>query len=57
MRTRKLTYVFHNPNTEEATANFLVKLFTEVNQPKLEAVIYRIQEQRPLQAPLPDDNT
>ena len=58
MRTRKLTYVFHNPNTEEATANFLVKLFTEVNQPKLEAAIRRLQEQRqPSEVPLPDDNT
>ena len=44
MRTRKLTYIFHNPNTEEATSNFLITLFTEVNQPKLEAAIRRIQE-------------
>ncbi|WP_198286273.1 hypothetical protein [Pseudoflavonifractor capillosus] len=58
MRTRKLTYIFHNPNTEEATSNFLITLFTEVNQPKLEAAIRRIQEQRQMpEAVSPTGNT
>jgi hypothetical protein len=36
---QKLTYHFHNPNTPEATANFLLKLFVEVNKPKVEQAI------------------
>ena len=39
MKRPKLTYTFHNPNTVEATADFLVKLFVEVNQPKLEEIL------------------
>lgn len=34
-----LTFRFHNPNSPEATANFLVKLFVEVNLPKAEASV------------------
>ncbi|EDM98992.1 hypothetical protein BACCAP_02918 [Pseudoflavonifractor capillosus ATCC 29799] len=53
-----MTYIFHNPNTEEATSNFLITLFTEVNQPKLEAAIRRIQEQRQMpEAVSPTGNT
>ena len=34
----------HYPNTPEATADFLVKLFIEVNQPKVEQIIRQAQE-------------
>ncbi len=41
MKKRKLNYIFHNPNTPEATADYLLKLFIEVNTPKVEAAIRR----------------
>ena len=44
MKKPKLHYTFHNPNTPEATADFLVKLFIEVNQPKVEQMIHQAQE-------------
>ena len=44
LKKPKLHYTFHNPNTPEATADFLVKLFIEVNQPKVEQMIYQAQE-------------
>ena len=39
MKKRKLNYIFHNPNTPEATADYILKLFVEVNASKVEAVI------------------
>lgn len=39
MKKRKLNYIFHNPNTPEATADYLLKLFIEVNKPKVDAAI------------------
>ena len=39
MKRRKLNYIFHNPNTLEATADYILKLFLEVNASKVEAVI------------------
>ena len=36
---RKLNYIFHNPNTPEATADFLANLFVEVNAAKAEESI------------------
>ena len=44
MKKPKLHYTLHNPNTPEATADFLVKLFIEVNQPKVEQMIHQAQE-------------
>lgn len=45
-KPRKLNYIFYNPNTTEETADFLIKLFVEVNLPKLEAAINKkIQDQ------------
>lgn len=35
----KLNYIFHNRNTPEATADYLLKLFVEVNAPKVEAAV------------------
>lgn len=45
LKRSKLTYTFHNPNTVGATADFLVKLFVEVNQPKLEKILRQVQEE------------
>lgn len=45
VKKRKLTYRFHNPNTVEATANYIVGLFVEVNTPKIEAAIQAAAEQ------------
>lgn len=39
MKQRKLNYRFHNPNSAEATADFLCKLLVEVNAGKVERVI------------------
>lgn len=32
---QKLTYHFHNPNTDEVLADFLLKLFVEANYEKI----------------------
>ena len=36
---QKLNYRFHNPNTVEATADYILKIFMEVNEKKVERVI------------------
>lgn len=46
-KERKLNYRFHNPNTIEETADYILKLLISVNQPKVEEVIqkYVIKEE------------
>ncbi|MGN0142106.1 MAG: hypothetical protein ACI4AD_07745 [Roseburia sp.] len=39
MKKRKLNYRFHNPNTREETADYIAKLFVEVNKNKIERVL------------------
>ncbi len=41
----KLNFRFHNPNTVEETANYIAKLFVEVNQTKVERVLQEAAEQ------------
>ena len=41
MKEKKLSYRFFNPNTEEETADFLLTLFAEVNEPRAEDAIRR----------------
>lgn len=36
---RKLTYRFHNPNTPEKTADYITKVFIEVNKTKVEMLL------------------
>lgn len=36
---QKLNYRFHNPNSEEDTAEFLCKMLVEINQDKVEKAI------------------
>ena len=45
MKKRKLTYQFHNPNTAEATADILLKVFIEANSKKVEKVVQEAAEQ------------
>lgn len=42
---RKLNFRFHNPNTPEATADYIIKILMEVNAKK----INRILEEKALQ--------
>lgn len=39
MPKRKLNYRFHDPNSPETTADYIVRLFVEVNTGKVEAAI------------------
>ena len=47
MADKTLNYSFFNPNTVEDTADFLLKLFVEVNRPKVDAAIRRAAETAP----------
>ena len=44
---KTLNYSFYNPNTVEDTADFLLKLFVEVNRPKVDAAIRKAAETAP----------
>ena len=44
MRKRTLNYKFNNPNSEEDTAEFLLKFFVEVNRSKVERAIKSITD-------------
>lgn len=39
MKKKKLNYRFHNPNTAEATADILLKVFIEANSKKVERAV------------------
>lgn len=39
MPKRKLNYRFHNPNPSATTADYIARLFVEVNTGKVEAAI------------------
>ena len=39
MKERKLNYRFHNPNPTAATADYLLKIFMEANQEKVQHAI------------------
>ena len=45
MKEQKLNYRFHNPNTVEAAADILLKIFIEANQNKAEEAIRKAAEQ------------
>ena len=47
MADKTLNYSFFNPNTVEDTADFLLKLFVEVNRPKVDAAIRKAAETAP----------
>ena len=39
MAKRKLNYRFHNPNPVEVTADYILKVFIEVNSRKVERIM------------------
>lgn len=39
MKERKLNYRFHNPNPTAATADYLLKIFMEANQKKVQLAV------------------
>nr|WP_318685704.1 hypothetical protein [uncultured Acetatifactor sp.] len=45
MKKRKLNYRFHNPNTAEVTANYLVKMLIEANSEKVEKAVAKVMTQ------------
>ena len=47
MSERKLNYRFHNPNTAEVTAEFLLKILIEANSEKVEKAIQEAAEKLP----------
>lgn len=44
MKKQKLNYRFHNPNTAEVTADYILKVFIEVNVKKVERVMQEVAE-------------
>lgn len=45
MKKKKLNYRFHNPNTAEATADILLKIFIEANSKKVENAVQEATEE------------
>ncbi|MDD3227831.1 MAG: hypothetical protein PHE09_01315 [Oscillospiraceae bacterium] len=41
----KLNYRFHNPNTPEATADFLIKLYVAFHEAEIAAIILDAQKE------------
>ncbi|MBD5472844.1 MAG: hypothetical protein HDR20_08090 [Lachnospiraceae bacterium] len=39
MKKQKLNYRFHNPNPADVTADYILKIFIEVNEKKVEQAI------------------
>ncbi len=55
MKETKLRYCFDNPNPLELTADYLIKLFVEVNREKVDEVIRQATQSQPeLHAQLPE---
>ena len=46
MKKQKLNYRFHNPNTAEVTANYILKVFIEVNAKKVDRVMQEVAERK-----------
>ena len=47
MKQSALSFRFHNPNTVEDTANYLLKLFVEVNRGKVDDAIRQAAQNLP----------
>lgn len=45
MKKQKLNYRFHNPNSAEVTADYILKVFIEVNEGKVEQAIKAAADQ------------
>lgn len=46
MRKTKLNYRFHNPNSLAETTDYILKIFLEVNEKKVEAAIKKAVEEK-----------
>lgn len=44
MKKQKLNYRFHNPNTAEVTADYILKVFIEANTKKVERAMQEVTE-------------
>ena len=55
MAKRKLNYRFHNPNSVEVTAEYILKVMIETNTEKVEKVLQEEMEQRREKAVNTDD--
>lgn len=53
-KKQTLHYTFHNPNPPAKTADFLLKLFMEVDQKKIDDALQRAYESQ--EAAQPQDN-
>ena len=42
MKKRTLNYRFHNPNTAEATAEYIANLLVEANRSKVESLLAEV---------------
>ena len=49
MKKRKLNYRFHNPNTAEVTADYLLKILIEANASKEQQAIQEAANELPEQ--------
>lgn len=45
MKRQKLNYRFHNPNPADVTADYILKVFMEVNEKKVEQAIKMTADQ------------
>ena len=55
MKKRKLNYRFHNPNTVEKTADYILKIFMEANMGKVEKAIRQAANQHDLDPVLSEE--
>ena len=46
MSKRKLNYRFHNSNDPEEMAEYILKIFIEVNQPKVERALQEALDEK-----------
>jgi uncharacterized protein (DUF433 family) len=46
VRKQKLNYRFHNPNPADVTADYILKVFMEVNEKKVEQAIKMAADQQ-----------
>ena len=51
MKKQKLNYRFHNPNPADVTADYILKVFIEVNEKKVERAIKLAADQMNTESP------
>ncbi|MEA4814152.1 MAG: hypothetical protein VB112_04535 [Oscillospiraceae bacterium] len=55
MSKQKLNFRLHNPNTTEATADYILKMFIEANREKVEQAMQSAAEVTAAPPPYPAD--